>query len=483
MRWGFRYGLLTLLVPSLSACATGPVDVTHEEDRAYRVESPLADLTVCDALTNHIIAFDEEGRYQRFELTNVTTASGQPCRQPPTLGAHVGNIIDGAKRAGLELVLIIHGGLVSRTSGLEQALSIAAAMERDRHQYGYARYPVFLNWRSGGVEAYRDQLLNIRKGERDPVLGRVTAPLVLGSDLLRGVAGTPASATLEGKRLVDTLTGELRGCDPPSNSSHRVTVVCPRVEEPSGETLETTLYVAGTPVRIVTAPVINGPGRSAWENMLRRTRNPFWREDGDRVVLGDLSRSMQMLAGDPDLDLSRVGLSLIGHSMGTMVASELMYAHPRVKYNNVVFMAAAVSVRDFQHTAATVINQGQPGGRFYSLSLLPWREARELSVKGLVPSGSLLEWIDEMYETPPTRFERTLGKWENVRHLLHTFRDTLQPAMTFKIFGTQSGEPSVHGAFNDVSMCFWRDTFWRDSDWTTHYNRCRAELIVPLNLE
>jgi hypothetical protein len=40
--------------------------------------------------------------------------------------------------------------------------------------------------------------------------------------------------------------------------------------------------------------------------------------------------------------------------------------------------------------------------RFYNLSLHPEAEARDLEVSGAAPIGSLLEWIDDIFETPVT---------------------------------------------------------------------------------
>jgi len=98
----------------------------------------------------------------------------------------------------------------------------------------------------------------------------------------------------------------------------------------------------------------------------------------------------------------------------------------------------------------------------------------------LVLSGSLLEWIDDIYENPKTLTDRTLGMWRNVRPALHVFGGRQRPCMHFKVFGFEkaggngtpdnpeycAGEhqkiahPQIHGAFNDGDKCYWQKRFW-----------------------
>ena len=74
--------------------------------------------------------------------------------------------------------------------------------------------------------------------------------------------------------------------------------------------------------------------------------------------------------------------------------------------------------------------------------LHPRDEAWELNYAGFVPSGSLLEWIDEMYEPPPTIPDRTLGKWRNLRLVKHVLNTEAQKQMVFKVFGV-GGSPKA----------------------------------------
>jgi hypothetical protein len=80
-----------------------------------------------------------------------------------------------------------------------------------------------------------------------------------------------------------------------------------------------------------------------------------------------------------------------------------------------------------------------------------------------------------MYTPPTTKFDRTLGKWANVSEVLKTLPEELREKMTFRVFGMAEGEPTVHGEFNDVEMCFWRESFW-SSPWGEHQKACRKFL-------
>lgn len=504
--------LLVLILAGLSACSSNPVRV--DSIGANRVsiscDSGFSAADVRAAIDGHIIEIDESGRYleTRYDMscpdgqiTDAVAATQQACnddRGTGTIEARLCSIkqriVSGPNATRYdEIAFIVHGGLVSRSRGLEEAIELTRAMVKDNVLNKYSRYPIFLNWRSGAIDAYADQTWSIRKGKREPLIGPITAPIELASDLGRGIADTPASGGLEGARLVSSIGESINACQSTRGGEIDAAVICPtaRGAPPSTETIA---YFVSTPVRILAAPIINGPGRSAWENMVRRTRNPVWREESDEERTGASRAMLTKGAGarlfdaisvrEQGFDIANYPITLIGHSMGTMVLSDLVRAHPRLPYSNIVYMAAAMSIRDFSQTVEPVLQDRPspalatdaskaPAVRFFNLSLLPKREARELSGYGLLPSGSLLEWIDEMYTPPTTPLDRTLGKWVNVRDIIHTFTPDARGRMTFKVFGDSPGEPDKHGDFNEVHMCFWRDSFWNDVTWKQHTASCK----------
>ena len=498
----FQLLVLVSVVQIISGCAAThglivrpgsnqTVDIHYSAQNNWNQEK------ICNTLRYHIVEVDQTGKYRPIR-TNLYCDGGEsnkPYSQPASLSEHIEIIRDQITGEYGEIVFIIHGGLVSRAKGLREALVLNRAIKADEGRNGQnRRYPIFINWRSGGVDAYGEQLFEIRKGEQRKILAKVTSPIQLVSDVGRGIADTPSLGALEGERLVSSFRGSINTCD--SKRYKPAKVVCPEDRKGSSNSfLKTTGYLLMTPIRIVTAPFLNGPGRPAWENMVRRTRNAFWREPEDghpapRGVVMELFDDLFINSNENTVDVQiapekrpcgfdghDVEITLIGHSMGTMIVSDLLDMYPQCPYEDIVFMAAAVSIREFQENVPPVLLRNEDT-HFYNLSLLPKAEARETSAFGTVPSGSLLEWIDEMYTPPTTKFDRTLGKWANVREILLSVPAELRKQMTFRVFGLAHGEPSVHGAFNDVEMCFWQESFWgaEGSDWPEHQKDCQQFL-------
>lgn len=76
----------------------------------------------------------------------------------------------------------------------------------------------------------------------------------------------------------------------------------------------------------------------------------------------------------------------------------------------------------------------------------------------LLPIGSLLEFIDNHYEKPEMRLDRTMGKEVNLLSSLHDF-DEIKDHVHFKSFDRLPHSiPAKHGDFNECP--FWRKEFW-----------------------
>lgn len=486
--------ILIVALNVMAGCATNRgITVNKGHDRQIRIilaeASGWKTEEVCNTLSFHVVQVDTDGQYQQIKTDLLCSEHDpDPYQQPDSLEDHLKNIKNHISPDFDEVMFIIHGGLVSFRQGIQEAIELNRAILNDAENNADRKvYPIFINWRSGGWDAYAEQLLEIRKGERMKVLGKITAPVKLMSDIGRGIADMPSLGALEGDRLWDTQfhAGTLNACD--QDTYKPAKVKCPDdANADKNQFLSTFGYFVATPVRILTAPFVNGAGRPAWENMVRRTRNAFWQEPRDhkpakfgvvRALFdylfinhrGELTDRYQTSA-EQACSLGQLKIDLIGHSMGTMIVSDLLHAYPQCPYNDIVFMAAAVSLREANHSLPRVLEINSDVN-FYNLSLLPKRDARELSAFGLVPSGSLLEWIDEMYTPPNTKFDRTMGKWVNVREVLPTISDELRKHMTFRVFGGSRSEPAEHGAFNNVDMCFWRRSFW-EGDWTDHHGKC-----------
>ena len=131
-------------------------------------------------------------------------------------------------------------------------------------------------------------------------------------------------------------------------------------------------------------------------------------------------------------------------------------------------MASADSINNLLDRVVPYLLRQDNDVRFYSLSLHPENEDREVSVYGLAPSGSLLVWIDNMFTTPETVLDRRSGRWENMERALPLIQTEAREKMFFKIYGlnncgneTINGvitEPQEHGDFDDLA--FWDETTW-----------------------
>ncbi len=131
----------------------------------------------------------------------------------------------------------------------------------------------------------------------------------------------------------------------------------------------------------------------------------------------------------------RIELHFYGHSMGALVANEALGQYPDLPWKKVVYMAAANSIRDFRLMAGPVIAEKQI--KTYSLMLHPLNETREIEAFGMVPQGSLLEWIDEMFEGPRSLDDKTMGKWVNIQKVMYLLPPKLRQQMTFRVFPRQ----------------------------------------------
>lgn len=297
-----------------------------------------------DTLKNHVIDINKKGDFSpiKFLIECPDTNKHQIEKQEKNPHDFVINIVNELeKKKYKKLLIYLHGGLVKKEEGVKEAIKLTKAVLKDPElQDEDKTYPVSIVWRSGGLESYMDQLIQVRNGEADESLALATAPLKFGSDLGRGLMDMPYAGGLEGNRLIKSLKNEMNEC------YEDVNIICP----PEGNDFshipapETILYFLLTPLRIATSPFVNGLGRPSWENMIRRTRAAFIREKPElssAVATDSFKRSgyeggvylffkelHEHLPANTDIKMT-----LIAHSMGTMLASELFVSFPTYLMN------------------------------------------------------------------------------------------------------------------------------------------------------
>lgn len=432
---------------------------------------------------DHMIVADADGGYDSLALNGDAGANGftqQVARILDALARHRSGLPPGAP---LRLLIFVNGGLNDVETNLERAGEQVPCML----QAGY--FPIFLVWQSGFLDAYSEQIGYVRNGHVTGSL-RPSFPIYVLADVAQGVARAPATFLNQISIFVDGLDlydADDFGATPDQGviQSERLTVA--HVAAPPGDGM----YLEGVarfgltwPAKIVTTPFTDSFGRTAWENMLRRTRTTLrqssefdWRErdwsEIDRYPRGtgvfakffhELEACYAKAADCPSapgaLALHGVPVTFIGHSMGTFIVGELVATFDRLPYGDIVYMAAASSIADFLRTVAPAMER-RPAIRFYNLSLHPAADAREARVGGLAPAGSLLEWVDNMYAHPPTMLDRTLGKWLNVAAAEHVFPEAVRARSVFKVFGLREpADPFRHTDFTLTEMGYWLPEFW-----------------------
>jgi hypothetical protein len=153
----------------------------------------------------------------------------------------------------------------------------------------------------------------------------------------------------------------------------------------------------------------------------------------------------------------RPTITIIGHSMGAIVACELLQRFHMLPVDNVVFEAAACSVSNFktnvipfleeQNLKANLLSklptlEGNDSGNVvkthvYNLCLHDDAENAEKNPGELDLSqrGSLLTWVDTLYQSPESENDRTFGRWVNAILATDDFPDDILDRITIKEFG------------------------------------------------
>lgn len=313
-----------------------------------------------------------------------------------------------------------------------------------------------------------------------------------------------------------------RGTEPPNHSG-----LCSKMApnpEPDGFDLKTghdkrgigeiawagTQYVVTLPLKVLLAPFVDAIGTSAWNNMLRRVSLLFhideeFHVDDKEFPRNDDQRSISYTAlKNPKLGLSRVPVSggvslfmkefikkncksikedpgeweitLVGHSMGTIVLNELIRNFGTIPKNqcgnkqpikmpfkNIVYMASASTIRHYEETVVPYLEKNT-GTHFYNLMLGRQAEIRETTFM-VSPRGSLLVWIDTFFSNPLTHRDKMLGRFDNFMVTLHDTPEPVKDRIHIKSFNTgwdaEENEPQKHGDFGNLK--FWDEQCWQGS--------------------
>ena len=482
-------GAVIVAVAVTSCTATGPINVTvPATEAAVSCEvDPTNHVLAIDKRGNYsAIAFHGSGCNPEPRQPSPDNWRADGCAPPPidhtglsdeqyndyvALDCHLNRIIQALTADPTHpqhLVIFVHGGLVKRNDALTRALQDIPLMQKHTtldpaFMSGAAIFPLFYVWPSGFTDSYLDATINYAQGEYDMPLRRAGTPLYLATDLAETVSRAPLEIVKSMKRFSDAYLGT---DDEPSDWGCRLDTAhfgCNYLGPWEHDYLKDAVYAATTPLRPVTTPIIE-TATSAWKNMVARTRFAFAKIRGPRRVCKDREYAQATEWGhaegcldhqtrhsyprrplflffanypskspknrDPQARQTLCALPLSATGMGEIVLNELMQNFPNLPYQNIVYMAAAGSIRDFKAMTERVLQHPRCGDlNFYNLSLHPTAEKRDLEVDGAAPVGSLLEWIDDIFEAPVTPIDRTLGKWQNILYAENQFDRQALPIM------------------------------------------------------
>jgi hypothetical protein len=383
--------------------------------------------------TNHVVLIDETGR-----LLHPDVAGFPKFEEQDDAKGYIDGLVEraAASDAG-QILLFVHGGLTSDgIKGFDanfEALTCA----------GY--YPIYVVWPSGLWDCYAEHLLRVREGELvRRVWGWATSPLVLVADIGRGITRAPIvwwsvlrndlrsnnSAHLAQRHTFEAARERYQAMRLSSTNRDKPIISIGSDRRTWWELAwYSSRFAAMLPLKLATSPIIDAAGKSAWDNMLRRTENAFpsrlvsytnamanrtalapkagvKRNSPANVGLPLLARALERQPNLPPI-------TLVGHSMGTIILNRMLDGETN-NYPRVVFMAAACTIEQFRQTTGVYLNRANATTEFYNISLHPAAEAREVNYFDIPPRGSLLTWIDEFLSTPLNVSGRTLGKWDNL---------------------------------------------------------------------
>lgn len=435
-------------------------------------DAPLTPLQ----LTNHMIYIDRSGRL-------LDPASKQQVIDENTYVDKLLANIEAAKKAGeiTGITLYIHGGLNRWRDAMSRASTRSGCMLADQ------KYPVFIGWDARPVSNYADHLFRLRRGKSESLLwGIASSPFVLLEDITRSVVrilpsyykevtnpGLVERQISRPEQLQDMLAGDQALLSPALSAQARLLT--------TGEGVSSSYisYLSAlNPGKLIGAPLVDGLGSGTWSSLLRRTafvldrrevyeRSNLSSSEADRAKTA-ATHFLDALRARSSTTLQGVELTLIGHSMGTIVATHILARHPSLKIDNVVFMGAAAPLRSLEDVVSPWLARDQEA-KFYNLSLDPDLEVSEKRLWDLAPRGSLLHWIDETLASVNSFKDRTAGDWHNISHTAREIFSVSRPdsaaapSVLSQVYLTRFGVgkergPQTHGDFDEY--CFWHTDFW-----------------------
>jgi pimeloyl-ACP methyl ester carboxylesterase len=396
-----------------------------------------------------------------------------------------------------EIVIYVHGGL----NNIDGAIAKSAALTDMFDDQHTSQYFIGICWNSNLLPTYGQHLFAVREGLHQGPKAIATSPAMLVADVGGAAARLPMNLAsflwqdaytvnprgFTRRKLADRRYKQIRKSA--KNTKLERLIVGDASDERSRAMLLTSdfgRWVITYPVKVPSTLFLDLLGVQSWKNMLRRTRTMFERESEFIPMLEfedaeRLNTYLGYLPGNavPFLDKlnytgrkgamwhfgnylasgmaawtpgERPTITIIGHSMGAIVACELLQRFHALPVDNVVFEAAACSVANFKTNvipflqeqnlrAQLATRQEAPANivktHVYNLCLHDDAENAEKNPGefDLSQRGSLLTWIDTLYQSPESENDRTFGRWVNAILATDDLPSDVLDRITIKEFG------------------------------------------------
>ena len=224
-------------------------------------------------------------------------------------------------------MIFVHGGLNTQIETIER---VADPWRTDKLYNLIARegyYPIFVNWRASCTASYFEQLFLVRQGEKQQVIGPLTAVPTFGVDIARSIARAPLVWTVQTRNDFNTTASRILRSKVPDEVAKQLICAYEYEDAKSDECLKDfsfqkppacvplqwgsvdgnrkfdkrtvrdnerlsisvdedqrtcaesdlslSMYFLTLPSRLLIEPVVDAFGTSAWDNMLRETRLLF----------------------------------------------------------------------------------------------------------------------------------------------------------------------------------------------------------------
>lgn len=427
-----------------------------------------------------------------------------------------------------KVTIVVHGGLVTNTTNLQISREVAPLMRADGH---YPVFIAWQSNLGGSLFDSHFKIHNGQN--RGIGLWSAMAPFKFAGDVVDGMMHLLPNLYSHFNREMIRGATPFREPDKKADANYaalrwkfedcRGSEDCDAIAISKGPWAWTTeegtrssdqnfVFTVLIPTKIATMPLIDGLGTSAWDAMLRHVHIAFRHEDGKsvaskwegwpenaRVIMKDGSRCPPEEpvvadtraerqwggAGAVSLLMRRLQremrctpdeisweVNLIGHSMGAIMVNEILRQFPDIPFSNVVYLASAATLDDYEMSALPYLlrhREAEKPPHVWHLTLHPFAELRETYGFGMLPSGSLLVWIDEFLADPIHFRERTAGRYENLMMVLPYTPLKIRPLIHVRTFGVGErinySDPQNHGGFLLRTNLTEQPSFWSKEFW------------------